>query len=359
MGMAHLALRITMMLSFLVVSTQALAIELGALQAVPSSYPPYIFRLPIITPGYDPATIAAVTVRQPSDAVSFVKQNVLELRLRTLTDVELEVSQGGQTLNRLLLKSEFQTARLGLETVPASNASQLSSAKGRDRLFAEAMPLTPAPATSAAAPDGAVLERELEGIRQEVHNLVGRVIRWGEFSPPAERTGESAIPAGLTLLLGGLFIAGMTSLVIGYVMQRSALEIERRWRRALTLSIRQMQDQFAARGHSLTAVQPTPLWRSVSETLPAVTRLSRVYVSQKTRRRLRLRAARDMYAAAHAHNAEPMRLVERTFPPGNSTLAECLVALEQLRRELMRLQRSPLTSTPSPDAEAKGGRTPC
>jgi hypothetical protein len=110
MGMAHIALVVVVVASIGGGAAQALAIELGELQAVPSNSPPYIFRLPLITPLHGPSASAAVTVRQPPDTLSFVKQHVVELRLRSLTDVELEVSYGGQTLNRLLPKSELQAA---------------------------------------------------------------------------------------------------------------------------------------------------------------------------------------------------------------------------------------------------------
>ncbi len=60
-----------------------------------------------------------VALAEPQDALSFVRHNRLELRLRALSDVELEVTQGRQTLNRLLLKSELQAARARLGTTPA------------------------------------------------------------------------------------------------------------------------------------------------------------------------------------------------------------------------------------------------
>ena len=184
-----------------------------------------------------------MTVRQPPDTLSFVKQHVVELRLRSLTDVELEVSYGGQTLNRLLPKSELQAARMRLEMAPASNPSLPARAKGRDRPFAEATAVAQAPE---GASDRSLIEREIEGIRQEIQRLVERVTPWEGFSPPVGDRGESAITAVLTLMLGGFFIVGVTSLIMGYMMQRRAIDRERRRRRALTLSIRRMRDQLAA-----------------------------------------------------------------------------------------------------------------
>ena len=125
-------------------AAQALAIEFGELHAVPSNSPPYIFRLPLITPLHGPSAVAAVTVRRPPDTLSFVKQHVVELRLRSLTDVELEVSYGGQTLNRLLPKSELQAARTRAEMAPTSSPSLPARAKGRDRPFAEALAVSQA-----------------------------------------------------------------------------------------------------------------------------------------------------------------------------------------------------------------------
>jgi hypothetical protein len=353
MGMAHMVLTMTMMVSIFAGSARVPALELGELQAVPSSYPPYIFRLPIITPPQGPSAIAAVTVRQPLDALSFVQQKVLELRLRALTDVELEISQGGQTLNRLLLKSELQAARMRLETAPASKSPQPIRAKGRDHPLAEAMPLTLA---SEDASHRAVLEREIEGIRQEIHNLVGRVTPWEGFSPTAGETGESTMTAVLTLMLGGLFIAGITTLVMGYVMQRQALDLERRRRRALILSIRRRQDQLARGVPIRPAVQPAPRSWAAHEALQPVTILRSVRVSQKTRRRFRGRASSHMADAAHEHDAECLRPMAQTSQRVPSAPAELLEALARLRYELMRLQRKPLTSATPKNPEVRSGR---
>jgi hypothetical protein len=324
MGMAPVVL--TVMVSLLAGSAQVLAIALGDLQAVPSSYPPYIFRLPLITPSQGSSAIAAVTVRQPPDALLLVKQKVLELRLRALTDVELEVSQGGQTLNRLLLQSELQEARMRLATAPASESPQPIRAKARDRRLAEAMPVTLA---SAEASHRAVLEREIEGIRQELHNLVGRVTPWDGVAPLAGETGQSTMTAVLTLMLGGLCSAGLTSLVISYLRQRHVRHLERRRRQALILSIRRMQDQLAGGGGPVRpALQPVTIWR-------------RVRVSQKTRRRCRGRVS-------HEPDAERIRLVARTSQRVPSAPAELLETLARLRHELMRLQRKPLiAATPN------------
>jgi hypothetical protein len=353
MGMAHIALAVVVVVSICGGAAQVLAIELGELQAVPSNSPPFIFRLPLITPLHGPSAIAAVTVRQPPDTLSVVKQHVVELRLRSLTDVELEVSYGEQTLNRLLLKSELQAARMRLEMAPASNPSPPARAKGRDRPFSETNSVAQVPE---GASDRPLVERELEGLRQEIQRLVERVTPWEELSPPLGDRGESAITAVLTLMLGGFFSVGVTSLIMGYLMQRRASDRERRRRRALTLSIRRQRDQLAARVPILPALPPAPLSRAGNEALEPVTISRRVRVSQKRRRRFRVWAPSHTRDAAQAQDAERIRLVARTSQRVPSAPAELLEALAQLRGELMRLQERPPTSANPNSPESRSRR---
>jgi hypothetical protein len=349
MGLARLAPVLVVVASIFAGAAQGLAIELGELQAMPSNSPPYIFRLPLITPLPGPAASAAVTVRQPPDALAFVKQNVVELRLRSLTDIELEVSHGGQTLNRLLLKSELLVARTRLETVPASNPSQPARARGRDRPLPEASPLAPG---SMGADDRTRLEREIEGIRQEIHRLVGQVAPWEGPASPSGAIGEGTVTPVMTLMLGGFFIAGITSLVTGYVLQRNVSNRQRRRRRALTLSIRRMQDQLAAGVPVLPAALPPLLSRAAREALEPVAVMQRVHVSRKTRRRVRIQASRAANDAAQEHDLEHIRRLARTSWRVPSAPADLLDALAQLRGDLMRLQGRPPTSAAanSPDA---------
>jgi hypothetical protein len=352
MGRAHIALAVIVVASICGWAAQVVAIELGELQAVPSNSPPYIFRLPLITPLHGPSAIGTVTVRQPPGALSFVKQHVVELRLRSLTDVELEVSYGEQTLNRLLLKTELQAARMRLEMAPASNLSPPARAKGRDRPFSETSSVTQAPEGASHRP---LFERELEGIRQEIQRLVERVTPWEELSPPLADRGEIAITVVLTLLLGGFFSVGVTSLIMGYLMQRRASDRERRRRRALTLSIWRMRDQLAAGVSILPALAPAPLPPAGNEALEPVTISRRVRVSQKRRRRFRVWVPSHTRDAAQAQNAERIRLVARTSQRVPSAPAELLEALAQLRGELMRLQgRPPTSATPNlPEARSR------
>lgn len=338
MGMAHVALAVTVMLSLLAGIAPVLAIELGALQALPSRSPPYIFRLPVIAPPHGPAAIVAVTVRQPADALSFVQRNVVELRLRTLTDVELEVSQGGQSLNRLLLKSELQAARTRLDPMLASHAPQLTRAPDRDHPWAAALPPLPA---APEASQRTLLERELAGVRQEIHNLVARVTPWEGLAPPAGALGQRLRTVGLMLVLGGVCSAGIIALVRGYRMQRRA--------RALTRSRPHLQDQRAGGPPTLPTVPPALRSPAAPAARPPVTMRRRVRVSQKTRRRFRVPAASDLPPAVPERTAAPVRRVARTSQRGPSAPAELLAALTQLRQELMRLQgRSHILPTPKP-----------
>jgi hypothetical protein len=353
MGRAHIALMMVVVAGIIAGAAQALAIELGELQAVPSNSPPYSFRLPLITPLHGPSAVATVTVRQPPDTLSFVKQHVVELRLRSLTDVELEVSYGGQTLNRLLPKSELQAARMRVEMAPTPSPSLSARAKGRDRPFPEAIAVSQVPE---GASDRSLIEREIEGIRQEIQSLVERVTPWERFSPPVGDRAEGTMTAMLTLMLGGFFIVGVTSLIMGYMSQRHAIDRERRRQRALTLAIRRMRDQLDVRGPLLPARQPAPLSQATPKALAPVPIIRRVGVAQKTRRRFRIWVPSETRDVAQEHGAERIRPVTRTSQRVPSAPAELLEALAQLRGELMRLQGRPPTSATPNHPEARSGR---
>ena len=355
MGMAHIALAVVVVASIVGGATQVVAIELGEVQAVQSHSPPYIFRLPLLTPLHGPSAIAAVTVRRPPDTLSFVKQRVVEFRLRSLSDVELEVSYGGQTLNRLLLNSELQAARMRMNLAPASNPSLLARGKGRERLFTKAMPMAQAPA---GASDRSLIERELEGIRQEIHSLVEGVAPWeGSLSLLGDRAGETFMGV-LTLMLAGFCIVGVSSLITGCLMQRRALDRQRRRRQALTVSIRRMRAQLTTGGPILPARQPASPSRAPHEALAPVTIMRRVRMTQKTRRWFRVWTPSDASHLAREHNAEPSRLPARTSQRVPAAPAELLDALAQLRGELMRLQARSTTSPTPNHAEAKSRRPP-
>jgi hypothetical protein len=83
------------------------SIELGDLRAVSSNGSALAFQLPIVWQAHAPLGMPTVVVRRPSNVLYFVANNTLELRMFELADVELEISHAGQTLNRLLLKTEL------------------------------------------------------------------------------------------------------------------------------------------------------------------------------------------------------------------------------------------------------------
>jgi hypothetical protein len=352
MGIAHIALAVVVAASIGLGTTEVWAIELGPLQAVPSSALPYIFRLPIITPPHDASAHAAVTVRQPPDVTSFVKRNVVELRLHALSDIELEVSQGGQTLNRLLLKSELQVARLRLEEAPTL-PPQSARAKGRERPLTEAMLLSAAE----EAADRTSLEHEMAGIRQEMQGLVGGVMSWAGSSSPAGAPGEDIAAAMVPLLVGGLVIAGITVLIMGYVMQHQTMYRERRRRRALTVSIQRLQDHVATEVPIVPVLLPAPRSRTVHEAPAPVTVLQRLRLSHTTRQRLRLRASSSRGDVTQERAVERIRQLAQTSQHVPSTPVELVEALARLRHELMRLQgKGPTSAAPHhPDDDSGPG----
>jgi hypothetical protein len=342
MGVKHLARAMALVASLVVLAEQAIAIQLGELQAVPGSYAPYIFRLAIIASPRAPSSTPVVTVRHPRDALSFVKNNVLELRLGSLSDVELEVSQGGQTLNRLLLTSELQAARAQMWTTTVSPRHPTAVAKDRETPAGEARPLMPA---TPSAPDRALVEREMQGIRQEIQSLVKPVIPWEGLSTPPWYTDPGAATLVFTLMLGGLFIVGVTSLFTGYLMHRSAVDREQRLRWARAASIRREQGELTAVAPTLPVVRRYQLFEDRHERLAPVTMLRRVWVSQKTRRRVRVRTSRGTHDATQEQAAVHTQVVARVSHTRSSAPAEFVEALANLRRELIRLQRSLPTST--------------
>jgi hypothetical protein len=334
-GMARLALALVAVGSIVGMTGPGLAIELGELQAVPSAGPPYIFRLPLIAPLHGSSAPARVAVRQPPDTLAFVKQHVIEFRLRALADVELEVGYAGQTLNRLLPKSELQAARVRVGAALASSAPLPARAKEHDRPSAEAMPVAP---VSPRATDHGLIEREIAGIRQQIHTLVERVEPWEGLSPPVGNRVDSGRPDVLVLAVGGFFVAGVTALTIGHLRRRRARARGRQRRQAPTLAIRRARDQ-AARTVPIRAVrQRVPLARATPRALAHASRVRRIRVARKTRRRLRLWAPNHAPDVAQEHGAALIRPGARSSQRLPSAPAELIEALVQLRSELMRLQ---------------------
>jgi hypothetical protein len=353
MGVKHPARAMVLVASLVVLAEQTVAIELGELQAVPGTYAPYIFRLAIMPSPRAPAGTPAVIVHHPHDALSFVKNNILELRLGSLSDVELEISHGGQTLNRLLLISELQAARAQRWPLTVSPRHPPAMAKDRETPAAETKPLMP-PASS--APDRALVEREMQGIRQEIQGLVKPVIPWEGLSTPAWHADPGTATWVFTLILGGLFIVGVTSLFTGYLMHRSAVDRERRLRWAQAAYVRRR-----AQGE-LTSGAPTPpvvrrrqLFERRHERVVPITMLRRVWVSQKIRRRIRVRTSHGTHDAPQQQAAVHTQVVARVSHARSSAPAEFVEALANMRRELIRLQRSlPPSTTPKQPLARRG-----
>jgi hypothetical protein len=353
--MAQAALAVVVVASLVGGAARAQAIELGELQSVPSHAPPYIFRLPLVIPPHGPAATAAVKVRQPPDTIAFVKQQTVELRLRSVTDVELEVSYGGQTLNRLLPKGELQAARMRADMAPASNPSPPAGTKGRDRSLPEVLTASQTPAE---AFDRRLVEHEIEGIRREIHSLVERVAPWDGLAAPIWDRVEGALSGSLTLILGGFFSVGATWLIMGYVRQRRAIDRERRRQRALTLSIRRMRDQLAAGVPILSRRPPALRSRTTPEALAPVAIIPQGRLAQRTRRRLRVWAPSHRCDVSQEPGGEHVRLRARVSQRVPLSPTDLLAALVQLRGELMRLQGRLPTPVIQTDPEAGSGGVP-
>jgi len=360
------------------------ALELGEVQAVPSGHPPYVFRLPMVRNRRDGGDMPSVTVRRPTDVLGLVKNSTLELRLQNLTDVELEISYGGQTLNRLVLKDELQIAHARLVATLAWNryraakaksqtraplaallneayqthrawaqldpqrAQQLSSQVEREqRLFLAADLRSPPPIALAEEPppppaaqdaaDPVVLEQEMRLIRDEIRSLVGQVMPWTrQLARPWQDEGQALTPL-VAALLGGLLAAGMALLCTGYLMQRRALARERQRRRVLPAALRRGHQALPvaslilslahpahAPGHRSGAAQPVATWR-------------RIRVAHRTRRRMHMRGMKGPPDAGH-EPPEQTRRVVRMAHPGSAAPADLLAALSNLRQELIRIQ---------------------
>jgi hypothetical protein len=163
--------------------------------------------------------------------------------------------------------------------------------------------------------------------------------------------------AVLTLMLAGFCIVGVTSLITGCIMQRRALERQRRRRQALTLSIRRMRAQLATGRPILPALPPASPSRVTHHVLAPVPIMRRVRVTQKTRRWFRVWAPSNTRNHAPEHDAEPVRLPARTSQRVPAAPTELLAALAQLRGELTRLQARSNTFPTPHHVEAKSTPT--
>jgi hypothetical protein len=260
--------------------TQA-SLELGDLRAVPSRGSALVFQLPIVWQASAPLGMPTVVVRRPSNALFFVANQTLELRLLELADVELEVSHAGQTVNRLLLKTELETAR----------ARMLSSIRRDHDQPAKAGDVKRAgpPRSSMAA-----LERQMVGIRGEIQQLVDHVATLADM---AKRAGVERHPEQwtfswvLAVMVGGLLVAGLVSLLTSHVMRL----------RGLSAVIDRVRDALLTARLGLPALppaQPRALER-VTPREPTIAVPRQVRVSYKASRRIFLQGSVDQETSVH------------------------------------------------------------
>jgi hypothetical protein len=331
---------------------RAWGLELGPLEAIPSKVPPYIFRLPIISSRPDLTATAAVTIRQPPDTLAFVKQNSVELRLRTLADdVELEISQGSLALNRLLPRSELQAARRRLGAVPASDPPPTARAKSQEHSVVDAVASTPQVREGTA--ESPLIDREMEGIRQEIRRMVAEVAPWGGGASAA-RAREGSSPA-LWLALGGGCSASVTCLVLVCVMQRRLVSRERRRQQALLRSIQQLQAQLAAEVPRLPPGQSAVPSLVEQHRLAPASLAKPLRLSPTARRVGRVRSSSQAPADLRDAEAAAVRIVPQPLPQVPPGPVEFLKALTQLRHELVRLQARSVAAA-TPDFHAGHGR---
>ncbi len=373
----------------------ATAIELGEVQALPGGHPPYVFRLPLVRNSQDGGDLPSVTVRRPTDVLGVVKNSSLELRLQNLTDVELEISYGGQILNRLFLKEELQTAHARMMAAVAWNRYRAAKAKGQTRsqvaaLLNEAYQThrawaqldprraqqpfsqvereqrlfsaadlsrpppsavgeeTPSPAASHDAADPVLLEQEMRRIREEIHSLVGQVMPWMPEPARPRQDERQVVTPMIAAPLGGLFAAGMALLCAGYLMQRRALERERRRRRVLAAALRRGHQALPAASLALSLAHPAHSPGHQSGGSQPMATLRRIRVARRTRRR-QMTGEKGPTGAGDAP-PEQIKPIARIAPPGNAAHAELLEALSNLRQDLIRIQGllpcSPNAKTP-------------
>ena len=372
----------------------AVALTLGELQASPRHPPPYVFRLPILAAPHGSGDTPAVTVRQPRDAISFVKNNTLELQLRALTNVELEVSHGGQTLNRLLTQHELQGARASLEAATAWKHYQTAKAKGlpRSRLAAlldtayqshqawnrfdpaaardplaqvaqerlrllaasptvadlrsQEAPLrgNPSAAAQIAAmgPDDPVrrtmLEREMALVRGEIHRLTRQVTPWPatEVSPGPFHADKAT--ALVPLLLGGMLIAGVTAFFTGYMMQRWVADHARRRCRSVAAVGLERATRPVATSRLATGQLARLLAQAPMPQQPAAV-VKRLRVSHTIKRRVRFQPGHARQGSLPPRLRAPAPAVTPVSSPGASAPVELSEALGNLRQALLHLRR--------------------
>jgi hypothetical protein len=373
-----------------VMASGGLAMELGELQAVPGAPPPYVFRLAIHRSPEDRAESPAVAVRRPHTALSVVKKNMLELQLPSLMDVELEVSSGAQTLNRLLLKAELQAAHSRMEATtawsrvltaktqqapraqmaalletayqthrtwaqfdPAAQQELARVARERQRFHMAPVrqvqadpeesrgrgeglgeePLATSEATSIVR--GEAVEHEMRTIREAISGLLVGVAPWGGVETPAWGWAEGSIGGWQGLSLVGVCLLGVTSLLTGCILQRRLSKQAAQRRRVLRVMERQTPMSLRRRLPELatgTRVQATAGYAAVRR---STTVIHHVRVSQ----RIRLQPLRRRQECIPSPPVRAIPPTSGNLPSRAHTPSALIDALERLRAELLNLQR--------------------
>jgi hypothetical protein len=259
------------------------SLELGDLRAVPSRGSAVVFQLPIVWHGPPPLGMPTVVVRRPSNVLFFVANNTVELRMFELVDVELEISHAGQTVNRLVVKTELEAARARMLSRIRRDRDQAAKTGGSK----DAGP----PRSSMVA-----LEREMKGIRGDIHELVDHITTLADESKRVgvERHGEPwPFSWVLAVMLGGLLVAGLALLLTGHVMRRRGLE--------LAPALERVRDVLPTALPGLPAVpsaQPRTLERG-AQLEPPTARIRQVRVSYKSSRRVSLKGSHDQETSPH------------------------------------------------------------
>jgi hypothetical protein len=222
-----------------------------------------------------------VVVRRPGTVLWFVANNTLELHLLELADVELEVSHGGQTVNRLLLKTELQAARARMLSGTRRDHDQTAKAPGIEN-------------AGLLRSSIAVLQREIAGMRGEIQQVADHVATLASLS---ERAGAERLHELRTFRwilvasLGGLLVAGLASLLTGYAM----------WRRGIAAAMDSMGKALPTPSVSRPAI-PSAQSRAIEERVqleaPSV-RLRQVRLSYKARKQVAIQGVHDHGSSAH------------------------------------------------------------
>lgn len=299
------------------------SLELGDVRAVPSRGAALVFQLPIMRPAHSPLGTPTVVVRRPGTVLWFVANNTLELHLLELADVELEVSHGGQTVNRLLLKTELQAARARMLSGTRRDHDQTAKAPGIEN-------------AGLLRSSIAVLQQEMAGMRGEIQQVADHVATLASLSERAgaERLHEPRTFSWILVAsLGGLLVAGLASLLTGYAM----------WRRGLAAAMGSMGKALPTASGSPLAI-PSAQSRAREERVqleaPSV-RLRQVRLSYKAWKQVAMQSVHDQGSSAHDTAFKRVKAVLAHSPLATTSDREAMLA--NLWQELISAQQPQLS----------------